>query len=133
MFTSSTELQNRSFHVMERARTAEKCTELKKAHAKQAKRLFVFFNNIWKFGTFLSQSLLCLPQLRIVRVGVGQEHTLQLCYLILVSLVLFSVVKLILWHNDNNYCHSFNIVSSNCKSNNCTQSCLGEKLHTFLL
>ena len=38
--TSSTELQNRSFDVVERTRTSSKCQKLKNARAKRAKILF---------------------------------------------------------------------------------------------
>ena len=37
---SSKQLQNRSFHVVERIRTAAKCTNMKNARAKRAKLLF---------------------------------------------------------------------------------------------
>ena len=37
MVTSSTQLQNKSFHVVERTRTSPKCTQVKKARAKRAK------------------------------------------------------------------------------------------------
>ena len=40
MLTSSTQLQNRSFHVVERTRTSSKCQKMKYARAKRAKVLF---------------------------------------------------------------------------------------------
>ena len=40
MFTSSTQLQNRSFHVVERTRTSSKCQKMKYARAKRAKITF---------------------------------------------------------------------------------------------
>ena len=40
MLTSSTQLQNRSFHVVERTRTSSKCQKMKYARAKRAKILF---------------------------------------------------------------------------------------------
>ena len=40
MLTSSTQLQNRSFHVVERTRTSSKCQKMKNARAKRAKILF---------------------------------------------------------------------------------------------
>ena len=51
MLTSSTELQNRSFHVVERTRTSSKCQKLKNARAKRAKMLFfiVKYANLWGF------------------------------------------------------------------------------------
>ena len=51
MLTSSTQLQNRSFHVVERTRTSSKCHKLKNARAKRAKILFfiVKYANLWGF------------------------------------------------------------------------------------
>ena len=40
MLTSSTQRQNRSFHVAERTRTSSKCQKMKYARAKRAKILF---------------------------------------------------------------------------------------------
>ena len=60
MFTSSTQLQNRSFHVVERTRTSSKCQKMKNARAKRAK--IMFFIVICKFVVFLLRSwLLKLP------------------------------------------------------------------------
>ena len=51
MLTSSTQLQNRSFHVVERSRTSTKCQKKKNARAKRAKILFfiVKYANLWGF------------------------------------------------------------------------------------
>ena len=51
MLTSSTQLQNRSFHVVERTRTSSKCQKMKYARAKRAKILFfiVKYANLWSF------------------------------------------------------------------------------------
>ena len=51
MLTSSTQLQNRSFHVIERTRTSSKCQKMKYARAKRAKILFsiVKYANLWVF------------------------------------------------------------------------------------
>ena len=51
MLTSSTQLQNRSFHVVERTRTSSKCQKMKYARAKRAKILFsiVKYANLWGF------------------------------------------------------------------------------------
>ena len=51
MLTSSTQLQNRSFHVVERTRTSSKCQKMKYARAKHAKILFsiVKYANLWGF------------------------------------------------------------------------------------
>ena len=51
MLTSSTQLQNGSFHVVERTRTSTKCQKIKNARAKRAKILFfiVKYANLWGF------------------------------------------------------------------------------------
>ena len=51
MLTSSQQLQNRSFHVVERTRTSSKCQKMKYARAKHAKILFfiVKYANLWGF------------------------------------------------------------------------------------
>ena len=51
MLTSSTQLQNRSFHVVERTRTSLKCQKMRNARAKRAKKLFfnVKYANLWGF------------------------------------------------------------------------------------
>ena len=50
MLTSSTQLQNRSFHVVERTTTSKKCQNMKYARAKRAKILFfsVKYANLWR-------------------------------------------------------------------------------------
>ena len=59
MLTSSTQLQNRSFHVVERTRTSAKCQKMKNARAKHAKILFFMV----KFVGFLFPSSSCLLKL----------------------------------------------------------------------
>ena len=51
MLTSSTQLQNRSFHVVERTRTSSKCQKMKYARAKRTKILFsiVKYASLWGF------------------------------------------------------------------------------------
>ena len=51
MLKSSTQLQNRSFHVVERTRTSLKCHKTKNARAKREKILFfiVKYANLWVF------------------------------------------------------------------------------------
>ena len=51
MLTSPTQLQNWSFHVVERTRTSKKCQTLKNARAKRAQILFfiVKYANLWGF------------------------------------------------------------------------------------
>ena len=65
MLTSSTQLQNTSFHVVERARTSAKCQKMKNARAKHAKLLFFFVKIICKYVTFLLPSPLWLLKLPI--------------------------------------------------------------------
>ena len=50
MLTSSTQLQNRSFHVIERTRKSSKCQEMKNTRAKHVKPLFfiVTYANLWR-------------------------------------------------------------------------------------
>ena len=51
MLTSSTQVPNRSFHVVERTRTSSKCQKMKYARAKRAQILFfiVKYSNLWGF------------------------------------------------------------------------------------
>ena len=51
MLSSSTQLQNRSFHVVEGARRSAKCEKMKNARAKRAKMLIlvVKYANLWLF------------------------------------------------------------------------------------
>ena len=67
MLTSSTQLQNTSFHFVERTRTStnSKCAKMKNARAKRAKLLF-FHCQIIKFVTFLLLSSSWLLKLPIV-------------------------------------------------------------------
>ena len=64
MLTSSTHLQNRSFHVIERTRTSSKCQKMKNARAKRAKVLF--HCQICKFEGFLLPSSSWLLKLPII-------------------------------------------------------------------
>ena len=65
MLTSSTQLQNRSFHVVERTRTSSKCQKMKYARAKRAKILFsiVKYANLWGFCCRRRRG--CLSSLKI--------------------------------------------------------------------
>ena len=51
MLTSYTQLQNGSFHVVERTRTSSKCQKMKNVRAKRAKIVFsiVKYANLWGF------------------------------------------------------------------------------------
>ena len=63
MLASSSQIQNRSLHVVERTRTSARCSKMKTARAKRVKLLF-FHCQICKFVTFLlplSLWLLKLP------------------------------------------------------------------------
>ena len=76
MVTSFAQLQNRSFHVVERTRTSAKCPKMKTARAKRAKLLFfiVKYANLWcscysrRRGCVSSLMFLCTRQyLRLVK------------------------------------------------------------------
>ena len=54
MLTSSTQLQNKSFHVVERTRTSSKCQKMKYARAKRAKILFSIVKYIQICGVFVA-------------------------------------------------------------------------------
>ena len=62
MLTSSTQLPNRSFHVVERTRTSTKCQKMSKCVCKACKNT-VFYCQICKFVGFLLPSLLWLLKL----------------------------------------------------------------------
>ena len=51
MLTSSTQLQNKSFHALERTRTSSKCQKMENARAKRAKVLLfiIKYANSWCF------------------------------------------------------------------------------------
>ena len=66
ILSSSTQLQNRSFYVIERTRTSSKCQKMKNARAKRAKILFfiVKYANLWVFCCLSSSWLLKLSIIR---------------------------------------------------------------------
>ena len=68
MLTSSTQLQNRSFHVVERTRTSLKCQKMKNARAKRAKLEYCFsLSNMQICGLLLpSSSWLLKPPIYII-------------------------------------------------------------------
>ena len=53
VLTSSTQLQNRSFHVVERTRTSSKCQKMTNARVKRAKYCFSL-SNIQICGIFVA-------------------------------------------------------------------------------
>ena len=65
MLTSSTQLQNTSFHVVERTRMSSICQKMKYARAKRAKILFfiVKYANLW--GFCCRRRLGCLGSLKV--------------------------------------------------------------------
>ena len=80
MLTSSTQLQNWSFHVVERTRTSSKCQKMKNARAKRAKIMFfiVKYANLWGFyccrrrGCLSSLlSMFVRPNMGYVRAKIG--------------------------------------------------------------
>ena len=72
VLTSSAQLQNRSFHVVERTRTSPKCQKMKNARAKRAKILFFIlkYANLWGFCCCRRRGYLSL----IGRVGISVIH-----------------------------------------------------------
>ena len=63
MLTSSTQLQNRSFHVIERTRTSSKCQKMKNARAKRAKILFFIVKHTNLKGSCCLRRRGCLSSL----------------------------------------------------------------------
>ena len=63
MLTSSTQLQNRSFHVVERTRTSATCLKSENARAKRAKLLvfIVKYANLWRSCCRPLRGSLCSP------------------------------------------------------------------------
>ena len=62
MLTSSTQMQNKSFHVIERTRTSTKCQKMKNASAKRAEILF-FIVNYAHFWSLCCRRRGCLSSL----------------------------------------------------------------------
>ena len=69
MLTSSTQLQNRSFRVVERTRMSSKCQKIKNARAKRAKILFF----IVKYANLCRRRCGCLSSLIILQGRAGYE------------------------------------------------------------
>ena len=63
ILTSSTQLQNTSFHVLERTRTSSKCQKMKNARAKRAKMLFFIVKYAILWGFCCRRRLGCLSSL----------------------------------------------------------------------
>ena len=61
MLKSTTQLQNWSFHVVERTRTSSKCQKMKNARAKRAKILFLIvkYANLSDFCCHRRRGCLC--------------------------------------------------------------------------
>ena len=78
MLSSSTQLQNRSFHVVERTRTSLKCQKMKNARAWRVKILFfiVKYVNLWGFCCRRRRG--CLSSL-ILFGRLGQRHCSSAC------------------------------------------------------
>ena len=77
MFTSSTQLQNRSFHVVERTRTSSKCQKMRNVRAKRAEILFfiVKYADLWGFCCRRRRG--CLSSLVNENVNERIEHIIQ--------------------------------------------------------
>ena len=67
MLTSSTQLQNRSFHVVGRTRTSTKCQKMKNARAKRAKILFSIVKYANLSGFCCRRRGSCLSSLLILK------------------------------------------------------------------
>ena len=78
MLTSSTQLQNRSFHVVERTRTSTKCQKMKNTRAKRAKNT-VFHCQICKFAGFFLSSSSWLLKLSIIHWTTLEFVVFRLC------------------------------------------------------
>ena len=76
VLTSSIQLQNRSFHVVERTRTSTKCQKVKNARAKRAKILFfiVKYANLWGFCCRRRRGCLSSLITRMVNASLSTGH-----------------------------------------------------------
>ena len=79
MLTSSTQLQNRSFRVVERTRTSSKCQKMKNAPAKRAKILFFIVEYANLLGFCCRRRRGCLSSL------LSQEVSRFNCLFLMVS------------------------------------------------
>ena len=81
MLTSSTQLQNWSFHVVERTRTSPKWQKMKNARAKRAKILFfiVKYANLWGFCCRRRRGCLSSLIRRAAKTTVAAKTTSQIC------------------------------------------------------
>ena len=78
MLTSSTQLQNRSFHVVERTRTSLKYQKMKNARAKRAKIMFFKYANLWGFCCRRRRG--CLSSLVfLIQLGYSGDFSTLLC------------------------------------------------------
>ena len=131
MLTSSTQLQNRSFHVVERTRTSSKCQKLKNARAKRAKILFfiVKYANLWGFccrrGCLSSlvfettaRKHWKFPSRTFPITADGTEYTDFAEIFRLDQIHLSKTASLTLKNNNNNNSNSNNINNNNNKNNN---------------
>ena len=90
--TSSTQLQNKSFHVVERTRTSSKCQKMKNARAKRAKILFFIVKYANLLGFCCRRRRGCLSSLvtmterrkQLSSVKVTKLHRLLFLYLVFV-------------------------------------------------
>ena len=95
MLTSSTQLQNRLFHVVERTRTSTKCQKMKNARAKRAQILFfiVKYANLWGFccrrrrgclsSLFITLIIICETEIRGINTSLAiqcMQACTQGCY-----------------------------------------------------
>ena len=74
MHTSSTQLQNGLFHVVERTRTSSKCQKMRKKCTCKARKNTVFHCQMCKFVGFLLPSLSWLLKIPFKSKGVTSEN-----------------------------------------------------------
>ena len=84
MLTSSTQLQNRSFHVVERTRTSSKCQKMRNARAKRAKTLFfiVKYAHLWGFCGRRRRGYLSSLERTMLKLYNVHVETLLCCYVV---------------------------------------------------
>ena len=79
MLTSSTQLQNRSFHVVERTRTSSKCQKIKNARAKRAKKYCFSLSNMQICGVFVTAVVVVAYKLPYRRIFVYTFCLINIC------------------------------------------------------
>ena len=110
MLTSSTQLQNRSFHAVERTRTSTKCQKMKSARAKRAKILFFIVKYANLSGFCCRRRRGCLSSLLILKLVKNSWRDKQIK-------LRYNYNNIKLRYNYNNIDNEFKNLPEN--SNNC--------------